>query len=72
MVHGNQTTAVSEPYRRYLANQFRESLDLKGTPVRIEFKSSENPFKGKRNPLTERQIRRRRRMMKHIKKGDGT
>lgn len=72
VIHGNQTSAVSESYRRYLANQFRDSLDLKGTPVRIEFKNSENPFKGKRNPLTERQLRRRRRLIRHIKKSAKT
>lgn len=68
VVHGNQTTAVSESYRRYLVNQFRESLGLRGTPVRIEFKSNDNPFKGMRNPLSERQIHRRKRMMRHVKK----
>ena len=68
VVHGNQTSAVPDSYRRYLVNQFREKLGLRGTPVRIEFKTSDNPFRGTRNPLTERQVRRRKRLMRHIKK----
>ena len=68
VVHGNQTGAVPDSYRRYLVNQFRETLGLRGTPVRVEFKTSDNPFKGTRNPLTERQLRRRKRMMRHLKK----
>ena len=68
VVHGNQTGSVPDSYRRYLVNQFRETLGLKGTPVRVEFKTSDNPYKGSRNLLTERQLRRRKRMLRHIKK----
>jgi GTP-binding protein len=38
-----------------------------GTPVRLEFKSSENPYAGRKNKLTPRQQQRKRRMMKHVK-----
>ncbi len=69
VIHGNQTHAVPNAFRRYLSNVFREKLQLSGVPVRVEFKSSENPFKGKRNKLTESQIRKRKRMMRHVKKG---
>src|SRR5690625_5699641 len=44
VIHGNQTAAVSNHYVRYLEKTFRRVLDLQGTPVRVEFKSSENPF----------------------------
>lgn len=47
VIHGNQTDKVPNSYRRYLEKVFRRELDLAGTPVRIEFKSSENPFAGK-------------------------
>lgn len=67
IIHGTQTDEVPEHYRRYLANFFRQSLKLVGTPVRIEFKFGENPFEGKRNPLTRRQVQKRRRLVKHIK-----
>ncbi len=69
VIHGNQTNAVPNAFRRYLTNVFREKLQLSGVPVRVEFKSSENPFKGQRNKLTESQVRKRRRMIRHVKKG---
>jgi GTP-binding protein len=68
VIHGNQTERVPEAYRRYLINRFRKAFKLKGTPVRLNFKSSENPYKGKRNKLTPRQERRRKRLMKRVKK----
>jgi GTPase len=68
VIHGNQTERVPEAYRRYLINRFRKAFKLKGTPVRLAFKSSDNPFKGKRNPLTPRQERHRKRLMKRVKR----
>ena len=66
VIHGNQTDDVPETYRRYLINRFRRDLGLAGTPLRIEFKSGENPFKGRRNILTERQIQHRRRLKEFV------
>jgi len=68
VVHGNQTAEIPSNYRRYLARMFRESLRLRGTPVRLEFRSGDNPYSGRRNPLTPRQQRRRKRLMKHAKR----
>ncbi len=68
VIHGNQTERLPDTYRRYLMNRFRKAFRLKGTPVRLSLKSSDNPYKGRRNKLTPRQERRRKRMMKHIKK----
>ncbi|MDH3612684.1 MAG: ribosome biogenesis GTPase Der [Gammaproteobacteria bacterium] len=68
VIHGNQTESVPEAYRRYLINRFRKVFKLKGTPVRLNFKSSKNPFKGKRNKLTPRQERKRKRLMKRVKR----
>ena len=62
VIHGNQTEALPETYRRYLINRFRRELDLTGTPLRLELKSGANPFQGRRNQLTERQIKHRRRL----------
>ena len=67
VIHGNQTDDVPSSYKRYLINAFRKALGLHGTPIKLEFKSSENPFEGKRNELTGRQIRKRRRMIRHKK-----
>ena len=68
VIHGNQTERVPEAYRRYLINRFRKAFKLKGTPVRLNFKSSDNPYKGKRNKLTPRQERKRQRLMKRVKR----
>jgi len=45
IIHGNQTESTPNSYRRYLENTFREVLKLQGTPVRIEFKTGDNPFR---------------------------
>lgn len=67
VIHGNQTQAVPEEYRRYLINAFRRDLELEGTPVRIEFKSGANPYEGRRNTLTPRQTERRKRLARHVR-----
>ena len=68
VIHGNQTEKLPDAYRRYLINRFRKAFKLKGTPVRLSLKTGKNPFKGKRNKLTPRQERKRRRLFKHVKK----
>ncbi|QGU32555.1 ribosome biogenesis GTPase Der [Thermochromatium tepidum] len=62
VIHGNQTDKVPESYKRYLINRFRKELDLLGTPLRLEFKSGSNPYQGRRNTLTARQIAKRQRL----------
>ena len=68
VVHGTQAERTPEDYRRYLSNCFRKAFDLKGTPVRVEFRSEANPFAGRRNKLTPRQLRSRKRMIRHVRK----
>jgi len=68
--HGTQTDALPASYRRYLEKIFRRELALHGTPIRIELRSGDNPYAGKRNKLTQRQVQRRQRMMSHIKKSE--
>lgn len=68
VIHGNQTEKLPDAYRRYLVNRFRKRFKLKGTPVRLAFKTGVNPFKGRRNVLTHRQERKRKRLMKKVKK----
>jgi GTP-binding protein len=63
VVHGNQTDKLPDSYRRYLINEFRRAFELKGLPLRVELKTGDNPFKGKKNELTGRQRKKRRRMM---------
>lgn len=44
VVHGSKTDDLPESYKRYLENTFRKILKVKGTPIRFEFKSTENPY----------------------------
>lgn len=44
VIHGNQVHTLPESYRKFLAGFFQTKLELYGTPVLVEFKSSENPF----------------------------
>ena len=69
VIHGNQTQHVPDTYRRFLENHFRETFRLKGTPMRIQFRTDENPFAGRRNELTPRQVRSRKRLISRNKGG---
>lgn len=44
VIHGNALEDIGESYRRYLEGYFRDKFDLAGTPLRIEFRTKENPF----------------------------
>ena len=44
VIHGNSLAHVGDAYRRYLEGWFRDQFDLAGTPLRIEFKTSANPY----------------------------
>ncbi|HEX7338706.1 MAG TPA: ribosome biogenesis GTPase Der [Rhodanobacteraceae bacterium] len=68
VIHGSRTKHIAPAYRRYLENVYRKRYRLEGTPVRIEFRDSDNPFAGRKNELTESQKRKRQRMLKHVKK----
>ncbi|MCX4025552.1 ribosome biogenesis GTPase Der [Endozoicomonas sp. SM1973] len=70
VIHGNQTSEVPASYQRYLENTFRRELKIVGTPIRIEFKGSENPYAGKKNKLSDRQVNKKKRLMKHVKKAE--
>ena len=47
IIHGNSLDGVTDAYKRYLEGRFRKAFDLKGTPLRIEFKSARNPYADK-------------------------
>ncbi len=68
IVHGNQTDALPEPYRRYLSRQMRTRLKLIGIPVLIEFRQGDNPYRQRKNTLTQRQAAKRRRLIRHVKR----
>lgn len=80
VVHGNALEHVPESYTRYLEHTFRKVFKLQGTPLRVQYKTGENPFdkedakhKPKLSPLAryktklaEKQMRNKR--MKDAKK----
>ena len=68
VIHGNQTASVPKHYTRYLEKIFRRKLKLYGTPIKIEYRTGDNPYAGKKNKLTARQVNKRRRLMKHLDK----
>lgn len=58
VIHGNQTAKVPAHYVRYLEKTYRQALNLRGTPVRVEFKTSDNPFSGRKKAPPKRNFRR--------------
>lgn len=70
VIHGTQTEQLPNSYVRYLEKTFRRVLELHGTPIRIELRTGDNPYAGRRNKLTGRQVQRKRRLMAHVKKAE--
>ena len=68
IIHGNNLRHVQDSYTRYLENFYRNELKLGSTPLEIIYKDQLNPFKNKPNQLNERQIKKRKRMIKRRKK----
>ncbi|MDF2690457.1 MAG: der [Gammaproteobacteria bacterium] len=60
VIHGNQTESLPESYKRYLMNCFRKAFNLIGTPIKLELKTSENPYKDKYKKLTPLQEHKER------------
>lgn len=68
VIHGNRVATLPMSYQRYLINTLRRELKLVGTPVRLRLRSGDNPFKGQKNVLTSRQLAKRRRLKKFVKR----
>lgn len=51
IVHGSKTDDLPDSYKRYLEKTFRKVLKVMGTPIRFDFKSSENPFANPTNKM---------------------
>lgn len=67
VIHGHRTKTVPDSYRRYLANRIRTHFRLVGVPLLIDFRDGDNPFSGRKNTLSKRQISKRKRLIKHVK-----
>ena len=68
VVHGTRLRKLPDSYKRYLENFFRKRFKLVGTPIRFVFKEGENPYEGKKNVLTDKQVQKKRRLMRHVKR----
>ncbi|MDC1470934.1 ribosome biogenesis GTPase Der [Gammaproteobacteria bacterium] len=68
VIHSNQDKKIPSNYKKYLENSFRSTLELKSIQLRLIFRKSENPYESKVNKLTDRQVKKRQRLIKHIKK----
>lgn len=68
VIHGNQTESVPNAYKRYLENIYRKVLRIEGTPIAIEFKTGDNPFKDQKNELKPAQLEKKRRLVQFHKK----
>lgn len=49
IIHGNSLEHVTDAYKRFLEGRFRKEFNLIGTPMRIQMKSSANPYADKDN-----------------------
>ncbi len=58
IIHGTQSSATPEAYRRYLSNTFREAFDLYACPVALEFRSDSNPYGTKEERATAERLQR--------------
>ena len=67
IIHGSRTETIPESYTRYLTNHFIRHFRLKGTPLLVEYRNSENPYKDKKNVLTRRQLTKRDRLKKFVR-----
>jgi len=70
VIHGNQTESVSKDYKRYLENIFRKVLKLQGTPIQLEFKTSDNPYKEDKKVITPVQLEKLKRFVPSSKRRD--
>ncbi len=68
VIHGNQTESVTKDYQRYLENIFRKVLKLQGTPIQLEFKTSDNPYKEENKVIRPAQLEKLKRFVPASKK----
>ena len=68
IIYASQDKKIPQNYRRYLENSFKSALNFKSIHLKIIFRKSDNPFESKKNQLSERQTKKRKRLIKHIKK----
>ena len=68
ILHSNHPSSkIPGNLKRYLRNFFYEHLDLKGVELSLIFKKATNPYKNKKNELNTRQLKKKKRLLKHRK-----
>ncbi|MGB2155184.1 MAG: ribosome biogenesis GTPase Der, partial [Porticoccaceae bacterium] len=70
IIHGNQTESVPAQYTRYLEKIFRRELGLHGTPVKVEYRTSDNPYKSKAVSAKQKAAPSRKKVVKYSKRND--
>lgn len=68
IIHSNISNKIPANFKRYLINSYREELNLKSVELNLIFKKGRNPFEGKKNQLSARQIKKKNRLVRHVKK----
>ena len=68
VIHSNFSSKIPANYKRYLINSFRNALSLNSVELSIIFKKGDNPYEGKKNQLSPRQIKKKKRLVKYTKK----
>ena len=68
IIHSNVSSKIPSNFKQYLINSFRDELDLKSIDLKINFKKGDNPYDGKKNKLTSRQIKKKKRLVKYANK----
>ena len=68
IIYGNQTKKLRGNYKKFIENQIRSRFSLLGTPIELFFKDSKNPFSDRKNKLSSRQWKKRRRVIRLRKK----
>lgn len=67
IIHGTRTSTLPGSYQRYLMNRMRKAFKLIGVPLHLELRDGANPFAGRKNKLTERQLNKRKRLKRFVK-----
>ena len=65
VIHGSRTAHLPDSYKRYLQKRFTQALGLVGTPLRLSFRDGDNPFAGRKNKLSPRQIEKKKRQARY-------
>ena len=64
IIYGNQTKKLRDNYKKFIESRIRSYFSFMGTPIQLFFKDSKNPFADRKNRLSNRQWKKRRRVIR--------